>query len=168
MFARRKIFLPVNYPVNIYEARGSDSLSRVCVMSRDSAITTFASARFYLAFKWLCSFRAHPVFDCIRSFFHLHLGTPTIRRAITFRAPEWRTSLQYIRLRDVLALSPRLFLLPHLGSISFMSQFGNPVGIVKERKTRATSISQDEFSRRQNRLLSRTVSNTAQLLHSDL
>lgn len=37
---------------------------------------------------------------------------------------------------NVLALSPRLFLLPHLGSISFMRQFGNPVGIVKERKTR--------------------------------
>lgn len=39
MFTRRKIFLPVNYPVNMYaRPGGSDSLSRVCVMSRMSRL----------------------------------------------------------------------------------------------------------------------------------
>lgn len=54
MFTRRKIF----FPVNLNEARGSDSLSRVCVTRvRDSNVSPlctspcFALARFYLAFK---------------------------------------------------------------------------------------------------------------------
>lgn len=134
MFTRRKIFLPVNYPVNIYEARRSDSLSHVCVMSHDSVVTTFLFARFYLTFKWLCSFRALPIFDSYTPvpFASRHANDSTSDNISGFEVENFAA---YIRLRDVLALSPGLFLLPHLGSISFMRQFGNPVGIVKERKT---------------------------------
>lgn len=46
MFTRRKIFLPVNHPVNLYETRGSDSLPRVCVNARPRlGYIAFTSAR---------------------------------------------------------------------------------------------------------------------------
>lgn len=99
-----------------------------------SAVTAFA--RFYLAFKWPCSFSRSPSFQLytLVPFASRHADDSTSNNVSGSEVEN--CSLQYIHLRDVLALSPPLFLLPHLGSISFMRQFGNPVGIVKERKTR--------------------------------
>jgi hypothetical protein len=121
-----------------WRTQGCDSLSRVCATSRAIAtvpLFAFVLGRFFIS--RLNSYVTPYSFRLYTFASHLHLGTPTIPRAITLRLRS-RTPrcARCIHLRNVPALSSRLFSSPHLGSIFFIRQFENPFGIAKERETR--------------------------------
>lgn len=69
-----------------------------------------------------------------------------IRRAITFRAPEWRTSLRYTSSRRAGTFAASIFVAPP--GIHFLhAPIWKSCRNRKREKDSATSISQDEFSR---------------------